>query len=299
MSYRVVGDWGTSRLRLFRIEDGACVAQASGLGIGVVDGQAEAAFAQAVAPWLDDGAPDSITLCGMAGARDGWVEAPYADCPADAPQWSARSVRFDWRGVPVSILAGLACSGTDGAPDVMRGEETQMFGACALDPILAQGRRLFVLPGTHNKWALVDNGRVAAFRTMPTGELFALLADRSTLGAPAGDDPAAQDAGFAEGLEKGGEGRPLTALFAARSMRLRAGRSADWARGYLSGLLIAAEVAEVRDFLGDAAGMVMIGDSGLADRYAQALGRYGAQPRRMDGDACALAGLVLAEGLTA
>jgi 2-dehydro-3-deoxygalactonokinase len=97
----------------------------------VVGREAEAAFAETIAPWLEDGLPTSIRLCGMVGARDGWVEAPYADCPADADSWAEVAVRFDWRGAPLAIMAGLACTDADGIADVMRGEEAQIFGATA------------------------------------------------------------------------------------------------------------------------------------------------------------------------
>ena len=292
--YDVIGDWGTSRLRLFRVEQGHVVARRDGPGIGAVGREAEVAFADTIAPWLEEGPPAAIRLCGMAGARDGWVEAPYADCPADAETWRAAAVRFDWRGAPLSIMAGLACVGADGVPDVMRGEETQIFGAIARDPALGRGRHLIVLPGTHNKWSVVEDGRVASFRTMPTGELFALLRDRSTLGPKIEEaDPVQEAQGFAEGLQRAGEGRLLSSLFAARAMRLRAGRSADWAMGYLSGLIIGCEIGEIRDALGDVDDILLIGDARLSVRYAQALGTLGLGSQALDGDACALAGLGL------
>ena len=295
-SYDVLGDWGTSNLRLFRVQDGRITAQREGPGIGEVGRQAESAFAQTIAPWLEDGAPTEIRLCGMAGARDGWVEAPYAICPADVDEWRAAAIRFDWRGAPISIMAGLTCTGADGVPDVMRGEETQIFGACAAHPELAQGRHLFVLPGTHNKWTLVENGRVAAFRTVPTGELFALLRDRSTLGPKdATGDVDQESAGFAEGLERASDARLLTTLFAARSMRLRSGKSADWALGYLSGLLIGCEIAEVRATLAHSGDVVLIGDQRLSARYAMALDAQGVGSRLLDGQSCALAGLGFTE----
>lgn len=299
-SFAVIGDWGTSRLRLFRIEQGAIVARCDGPGIGAVGRAAEAAFADTIVPWLDDGTPESITLCGMVGARDGWVEAPYADCPADAATWRQAAVRFDWRGAPLAIMAGLACEGADGIPDVMRGEETQIFGALALDPALATGRHLIVLPGTHNKWSLVEDGRIISFRTMPTGELFALLRDQSTLGPKVElTDPAEEAAGFAEGLDRAGDAKLLQSLFAARAMRLRSGRSGDWALGYLSGLLIGCEIAEIMTTLSGADGVVLIGDKRLSARYAQALDARGIMSRALDGDGCALAGLGFTGELTA
>ncbi|WCP12724.1 putative 2-dehydro-3-deoxygalactonokinase DgoK1 [Sphingobium sp. AntQ-1] len=294
--YAVVGDWGTSRLRLFRVENGVLTARCDGPGIGAVRGAAEAAFADTIAPWLTDGLPGSITLCGMAGAREGWVEAPYADCPADAALWRQAAMRFDWSGAPVAIMAGLACQGADGIADVMRGEETQIFGAIARDPALGAGRHMIVLPGTHNKWSLVEDGRITAFRTMPTGEIFALLRDHSTLGLKVGAaNPVEEAAGFAEGLDRAHDGKLLQSLFAARAMRLRQGRSPDWALGYLSGLLIGCEVAEMRDTLGVTDSIILIGDARLSARYAQALDRQGVTTHMLDGDACALAGLGLRE----
>jgi len=297
LTYRVIGDWGTTRLRLFRVEGDVVVARAHGPGIGGIGDGAEAAFAATVESWLVGGAPQSVTLCGMAGARDGWVEAPYGECPADAQAWRSVARRFDWEKVPVTILAGLACRHDDGMPDVMRGEETQIFGACQVEPALAQGRRLIALPGTHNKWALLDDGRVVAFRTVPTGELFALLKDRSTLGGAAdATDPAEEAAGFVDGLDQAGEGRLLTSLFAARTMRLRSGRSVSWTMGYLSGLLIGCEIGEVRASLGEGQDIVLIGEPRLSARYQQALDWQGLQSRTMDGEACVLAGLLMAEG---
>lgn len=290
--YNVIGDWGTSRLRLFRVENRHIVARCDGPGIGAVGQDAPAAFTQTISPWLVEGAPQDILLCGMVGARDGWVEAPYASCPADYDLWRSAAMRLEWQGMPLAIMAGLACISEDGVPDVMRGEETQIFGAIARDPALAHGRHIIVLPGTHSKWALVDDGRIIAFRTAPTGEIFALLRDRSTLGPKDSVGDTAQEAiGFTEGLARAGDGRPLASLFAARSMRLRAGRSADWALGYLSGLLIGAEIVEMQTLLDGGQKVTLIGDAGLADRYASAFAAQGVLSHRLDGDACALAGL--------
>ncbi|MEA3388886.1 2-dehydro-3-deoxygalactonokinase [Sphingobium sp. CCH11-B1] len=297
MTYRIVGDWGTTRLRLFKLEGEAIVARAHGPGIGGIGDGAEAAFVATVGTWLADGLPQSVTLCGMAGARDGWMEAPYAECPSDGQAWRSVARCFDWEKTSVAILAGLACQHDDGMPDVMRGEETQIFGACQLDPALAQGRHLIALPGTHNKWALLEEGRVITFRTVPTGELFALLKDRSTLGGGGRiGDPAEEAAGFAEGLDQADGGRLLTSLFATRTMRLRSGRSVSWTMGYLSGLLIGCEIGEVRASLGDGQDIVLIGDPQLCARYAQGLGLQGLQSRTMDGEACVVAGLTMAEG---
>ncbi|TPG54127.1 2-dehydro-3-deoxygalactonokinase [Sphingomonas glacialis] len=297
MSYRIVGDWGTSRLRLFRIEAGHVVARVEAAGIGALEDTPEATLRTAIAPWRADGEPQAITLCGMVGSRNGWIEVPYAACPADVAGWAAEAGRIALDGVPVAILAGLACTAPSGGPDVMRGEETQLFGAIARDPVLRTGRHRIALPGTHSKWATIEDGRIVAFQTFFTGELFALLRDRSTLlraAARSDADPAAEQAGFAHGLTRAGDGDLLLgALFEARSAQLIEGRSPDWAAGYLSGLLIGREIAELAPTAGETVGL--IGDPALCDRYARALAARGIDTNLLDGDACVLAGLALME----
>ena len=293
--YRVAGDWGTSRLRLFRIVNGVVVDNVVGPGIGGLAGSPADALRTALAGWRQTSEPDSIRLCGMVGSRNGWIELPYVDCPADRAAWSAGAAKIDLDGISVAVMPGLACTTPRGAPDVMRGEETQIFGAMAIDAALRQGRHLIALPGTHSKWAMVDDGVVTGFQTFLTGELFALLCDHSILTRAASDDAdEGADDGFAAGLARSRDGELLGSLFEARSAQLRAGRSAAWAREFLSGLIIGNEiVGALSGFAADHVGL--IGDPGLTARYAHALAVHGHPTTPYDGDACALAGLALPE----
>ena len=290
----IVGDWGTSRLRLSLIIDGAVVDRHEGAGIGQSDRAPAEVLAEAIAPWRAYGPATSITLCGMVGSRNGWAEVPYAECPTDAANWRAHAAQVAFEGGMVTIMAGLAGEGPTGAPDVMRGEETQVFGALALDPRLARGRHLVVLPGTHSKWARMENGRITGFQTFPTGELFALLRDHSILTRVAADKDGCEGderAGFDHGLARAGEGQLLGALFEARAAQLRQARSPHWALGYLSGLLLGREVAEAATGAG-AERIILIGDPKLTARYCRTLESCGMLGEAMDGDACALAGLI-------
>jgi 2-dehydro-3-deoxygalactonokinase len=290
--YHILGDWGTSNLRLFRIENGAITDRLKGPGIGALPAGPAEVFGATMAPWLETGRPKWVQLCGMAGARDGWVEVPYVDCPADAAHWSRGSARFAYDAIPVSITAGLACTDADGIPDVMRGEETQIFGAIALTPALAKGQHVMVLPGTHSKWVLVEDGRVVSFRTALSGELFALLRDHSTLLRAAPTTATDEAAGFETGLDRAGrEQRLLTSLFATRALQLRAGRSPQWAAGYLSGLIIGNEIAEMTAIFPTVETVQIVGDPALGKRYAQAFTRCGIKSKFHDGDASAQAGL--------
>jgi 2-dehydro-3-deoxygalactonokinase len=294
-AYSVVGDWGTTRMRLFRIAGGAVVDRVEGTGIGALEGSPAQALLAALAPWRREGDPEHVVLCGMAGARIGLVEAPYADCPSDARAWSrcAKTIRLD--GIAVAVAAGLACVRADGTPDVMRGEETQIFGALCLEPALAGGARTIALPGTHGKWARIENGRVLDFHSFPSGELYALLRDRSTL-TRVGDDDRGEDEGFAAGLERAHLRDGLLGhLFVARSAQLRQGRTRGWALGFLSGLIIGSEVEQALASHDAATAISLIGDPQLCARYRRALEARGAVAHLLDGDACAVAGLRLFE----
>jgi 2-dehydro-3-deoxygalactonokinase len=290
----LLGDWGTSRLRLFHVVEGTITGRASGAGIGAFDRSPAQTLNETIAALGDIGPIAGIALCGMVGSRNGLVEVPYALCPIDLAGWRAAAVPVAM-DLPVTIAPGLACVRPDGAPDVMRGEETQVFGALALAPELATGRHLIGLPGTHGKWVVVEDGTVQHFRTYLTGELYALLQEHSTL-TRAGSDSAADagdahHAGFDAGLARALDGSDLLgALFEARSAQLRSGASHGWALGFLSGLLIGHEVHEGA---ASAAAVTLIGDPALTALYARALDACGISSVALSGDACSLAGLGL------
>ena len=287
----ILGDWGTTRLRLFRLEDGAIVDRLDGPGIGQLAASPAETLAATLTPWRDAALTD-VLLCGMAGSRNGLIEVPYAPCPADVVGWRAQIATTDVDGIAVSVAPGLCSANFAGHADVMRGEETQIFGATVLDPTLAEGRALLVLPGTHSKWAELIDGRVTRFHTFPTGEMFALLRDHSTL-TRAGTDATGREEGFAIGLARAGTGL-LAGLFEARAAQLLEGRSLGWALGLLSGLLIGGEFAEALALVGERlARIALIGDPGLAALYSQAAARQDLAISHLDGDACAIAGLGL------
>ncbi len=279
----VLGDWGNSRLRLWRTEGGAVAERREAPGMSTATNP-RAALASALDGWE----ATRVILCGMAGARGGLREAPYLDCPASLADWSRQAAELALESRRLTIAAGMADSG---GPDVMRGEETQVFGAMALDPAFSVGAHLFLLPGTHSKWVEVSDGRITRFQTHMTGELFDLL-NRSTLFSVAASDAGNDGDGFAAGLERSaGEGELTGTLFEARAGQLVAGQSSAWARGFVSGLLIGTEVRARMKSRRRA--VVMIGDAGLTARYGEALAFREVNASVLDGEACAVAGLRL------
>lgn len=293
--YAIYGDWGTTRLRLWRIEHGAVAQSREGPGIGQLDASPGEVLRAAIAPWTAIRPPERIVLCGMVGARNGLHEVAYADCPVDALAWRKTATELTFDGVPLRIMAGVACRDAD-RPDVMRGEETQVFGAIRLDPVLGEGRHVAVLPGTHSKWVMLEDGRIASFRTFLTGELYTLLQGSSLLATGSATGAGSADEAFAAGLARADQdGGPLGSLFEARAAQLRDGRGADWARGFISGLLLGSELAEMRRHAPLPTRVTVIGGADLAARYAQALAHFGVEADLLNGDACALAGLELSD----
>jgi 2-dehydro-3-deoxygalactonokinase len=198
----------------------------------------------------------------------------------------------------IHIVPGLTCRNRLGAPDVLRGEETQVLGSLHLQPDLRTGKHLLCLPGTHTKWVVLDDGSVTEFLTAPTGELFSLICDHSVLvadGTHAAVAPAA-GAGFEKALAESARfphAQLLHRIFECRSRRLTGDLPPDAAAGYLSGLLIASDVRGALDLFGEPAmrTIQVIGARALTNLYEKALAALSRETRSIDGNAAALAGL--------
>lgn len=282
-------DWGTSNLRAWAFDaDGRLAGKAtSDEGMGKLDpDQFEPALLRLVSQFLDDDTATPIICCGMVGARQGWIEAPYVPVPF-SPTEIAGAVRAPTNDprLEVFILPGAMQSTP---PDVMRGEETQIAGYVAANPKFAG---TLCLPGTHTKWAEIADGRILGFRTFMTGELFALLSGQSVLRfslAGEGWD----DAAFVEAAENAFSlpQEIAASLFGLRAASLIEDAGPAVARARLSGLLIGLELAGTRDYWQDRE-VAIIGDTGLAERYATLLAQRGVDAERVDADAMTLAGL--------
>jgi 2-dehydro-3-deoxygalactonokinase len=280
-------DWGTSALRAALLgEDGRVIEERqSQRGILNVPGGAFAEVLQITCnDWLQD--PDALCLIsGMAGSRQGWREAPYCPCPGSFDNLVARLVwvEADFTRARIAIVPGMSCE-RDGVPDVMRGEEVQIFGALSLLGGAQQGR--FVLPGTHSKWARIEGGRLLAFTTFMTGEFYALLRTYSILSRtmPA-DEPPLDTEAFTRGVAQAHtSGGILSSAFSNRTLALFQRLREESLSSYLSGLLIGEELRAQQ--VDPAEGMVtVIGSQALTLRYELALLSLGIPARRIGGEA--------------
>ena len=292
----VVGDWGTSSLRLSLIVDGSVAATRAGPGIAEITTTPLQVLIDCVTPWRQAHGALDVYLSGMVGSRNGIHEVAYVPLPADCDTWSRASWSAPFEGGELTIAGGLCSAMGDRAGDVMRGEETQIFGALRLNSRLADGRHVLVLPGTHSKWVELEEGRITRFRTALTGETYALLRAHSTLlrAAASADQPDDWQRGFEAGVQRAAdlvEGL-LAALFEARVQQLLAGRSRAWASAFLSGLLIAYEVDSVGRAFHAHGEIGVIGDPRLAVFYRNVLNTRGRAAQVLSGDACAIAGLL-------
>ena len=268
-------DWGTTALRgaLLAADGTVLASHAAPRGLlSVQPGGWAAAFDAEFGAWRAAHPQLPCLLAGMVGSRQGWAETAYCPCPAGLADVAQR---LHWV-LPgrVAIVPGLSTL-AGGVPDVLRGEETQVFGAVRALGAQGQADLALVLPGTHSKWLQVRAGHIIGFATHMTGECYALLRQQSILArmlpAEEGElDSAAFDAGVARAFDAGGL---LHHLFSVRSLALfdQAGGPALASR--LSGLLIGEELRA--QALPPGAPVVVLGSAALALRYQRALALRG------------------------
>jgi len=273
-------DWGTTSARAYRLDARGRILdeQSAPLGVQKVE---PGKFAQALTAVLGGEIPQDVPMIasGMIGSRQGWIEAPYRDCPADFDGIAAGLTPVP--GTRLRIVPGLVCRDADSVPDVMRGEETQIVGALDDETWAQATPRVIVLPGTHSKWALVQGRTIQTFATFMTGELYAVLREHSILGRLAAASGRGDDAALERGVRlslRDAAALPHD-LFSARTLALTGALAPEAVADYLSGLLLGAEVAAGRRWLERHAvtggSVILVGEAALCERYRCALALAG------------------------
>jgi len=284
-------DWGTSALRGALIDSHGTVLEERAFARGILSvaaGEFAAVFNGCFGDWARDRAA-SCLISGMAGSKQGWVEAAYCACPAGFDDVAARLtwVVDDTLTLPVALVPGLCCehpsdiAGLPALPDVMRGEEVQIFGAMQ---ITGRHDGVFVLPGTHSKWARVTHGRVTNFRTFMTGEFFALLSQQSLLARSINADAPLDEIAFCKGLALSQRAAGLLHhAFSTRTLALFGRMDGAELASYLSGLVIGEEL-RAQD-LQPGTEVVLMGSPALTKRYTLALEARGVTARGLGAEA--------------
>jgi 2-dehydro-3-deoxygalactonokinase len=291
-------DWGTTSLRAYLFDANGAVLDTRASTAGIMnlprpaaEGGFDAAFDSVAGEWLDRAPGLPVIAAGMVGSAQGWKEAPYVTAPASADALVDGIVRVQTaRGVALNIVPGVLQEGE--LPNVMRGEETQIFGALACadqDDATAPKDVLIGLPGTHAKWVMVRNATIAqieSFHTFMTGEVFAALSEHTILGrtmvTPDRPDTEAFLRGVRVARDKGQAGM-LATIFSTRTLGLTGQLTREQQPDYLSGLLIGHELSGLEAALAlqhstlDGRALQLIGNAALCERYRLALAQFGCQ----------------------
>jgi len=278
-------DWGTTNRRIFLLDaDGAVIArEADALGVTAMPA---GGFPAEMVRLRDRFGDVPFLLAGMIGSNRGWVEAPYVPCPVSA---GALRESLLWVEPGRTAIVPGACMAGERA-DVMRGEEVQLLGAVAAGLIARDA--MLCLPGTHAKWARVTDGVLTEFRTVMTGEMFAMLRAHSLL-APQLSGEVADGAAFRDGVRQGlDQGTLLSDLFGTRARILLGRLRPEDAASYVSGLLLGADLRIGLD--GAPEGPIgLVGDPKLTHLYGAALDEARRTHQEVDGERAFLAGMAI------
>jgi len=312
----VAVDWGTTHLRL-RLLDGsrphspplAEIASAEGIGelrsgeheaifLRNLDGLLEAAGhagqkrggGEARGDWTRAGG--EVYFAGMITSTLGWFETPYVRAPAGPRELLAGRREESACGVRLHFLPGVRTG-----EDVLRGEEVEAIGILGVSA--EHEPCTLVLPGTHSKWILWEDGKIEDFTTVPTGDLHAALHRATLLARTLPEEPAAIDGAleeqFLRGVDAAGRVGPLSALFKVRALPVLTGLAKEEASAFLSGVLIGGEIAE-RTRSGAPKSLLVAGAPRLRELYLTALARLGVVAEGVPAERAEMAS---AEGLRA
>ena len=288
-------DWGTSSFRVWLLSaDGNTLGErrsdegmsrASEIGFdSVLEGHLGSLGAGVAVP---------VIICGMAGARQGWREAGYLDTPADLAQIIGNALVIDGYKRDVRILPGIAQRDPN-APDVMRGEETQLLGLASGD--IRSG--LVCMPGTHSKWVTLEDGKVLRFSTYMTGELFTVVSAYSILrmAIEGNAEVTPGDPAFLAAVKTAYAAPEAISklLFSIRSSQLLGFSPPSDGAARLSGLLVGLELAGAIGQTAPAGDVVLVGSGRLGALYQSALMGMGLPVRYCEADEAVRRGLMSA-----
>ena len=283
-------DWGTSSFRAWRCgaDNQDQLLHKSDTGMSRLKPGEFAPYLDRVLRENDVAETTLVVICGMAGARDGGTVLPYASAPASSLAVGQRAVSVKAGPYSCRILPGVSLV-QDGRFDVMRGEETLLFGALSQ----GHGDGLYCLPGTHSKWCQIENGRLTHWRTGMTGELFALLSSQSTLSGfcSSGASDVHNRPEFASAVHDVliGARSVMQDLFTIRARALLDPDAEDYSfSAQLSGLLIGQEIAGLG--LDGTPDVILISGGPIRDVYCAALSIAGMNVRTVEAEDAALAG---------
>ncbi len=293
----VLGDWGTSNLRLFCVVGGKIIDTTVGPGVGQLKSGASEIITQLLSSWEEYRNIEAVYLCGMVGSSLGLVEVPHHQCPMDWTEIGQASQSASVNGISAHIVPGLSCTNPLIAPDYLRGEETQIVGTIKVLDKIRYGMQLLCLCGTHTKWVWIEEGRINVFLTSLAGELFESLTE-SVLVKETVATRSVDATSLRRGIKESGKhdhADLLHQLFQVRSRKLSGDLSGESATGFLSGLIVGTDVSralQISRTMGKTIDLVtIVGAKSLTDQYELACTHFKTKCITVDGQQASLAGL--------
>lgn len=285
-------DWGTSNLRLWAIDhnDEVVCKRTSDQGMSVLSAdEFETVLVGLIEDLLSNNEIMPIIVCGMAGSKSGWMEAPYESVPVSLSEHKGIvSPKTKDHRISVKILPGLKQNQPE---DVMRGEETQIAGFLKCYPDYSG---CLCLPGTHTKWVLIEKGSVTSFQTSMAGELFNILNHHSilrlTLDSSKWDEQEFINSAQRIMVEPA---LLLPMLFRIRARTLVLEKISTPTEAVLSGLLIGSDVSSSKAYWENKS-VFILGEDKLAKLYAHTLLTQNIDVRIFNVEKASLNGLISA-----
>ena len=247
-------DGGTTNTRITLVKNGE-IRDTVKLPVGAGRGRdaLAAALKEAIPAFLEqhglrESDVTSIIASGMITSEYGLCRLEHLVIPAGVKELHDgmhETVIDEITSIPFVFIRGVktACRSLADA-DMMRGEETELFGL--IDP--AFGDCVYVLPGSHSKLIRVDErGRIVAFSTMLTGEMNAVLAQNTILRDAVDIRTSELDADYLQkGYEACLENGLNHTLFRVRILKNLFGAEPSAAYSFYLGAVLCGEIEQIR-----------------------------------------------------
>lgn len=298
MSEFISCDWGTSnlRLRLVNADDKTVLKEIkTGEGIASIYRSWKAVktdidradfYLSVLKKQIDSWEEDElrtpfknipVLISGMASSSIGLTELEYKTLPVEANGSGLLIKKIDGTKTffnPVFVVSGVCTEN-----DVMRGEETLLAGC----DTLPGKTELFIIPGTHSKHILVSDGNAESITTYMTGEFFELLSKQSILSSSLLQEQEFKTIFFEKGIRDGASMNLLNSAFRVRVNHLFKRVEPGENFHYLSGLLIGAELREIK--ANNLERITVVASDNLVDKYISGLQVLGLSPKTGSVDA--------------
>lgn len=178
-------DGGTTNTRLTLFESGKpaeTVKLPIGANFGAADSEKYKSEIRDAIDGFSAADPFRIIASGMITSESGLYNLNHICAPAGIKELhnAMKEVRLpEISDIPFVFIPGVKTNGKSYAEtDMMRGEETEIFGMA--DDV--QCDCLYILPGSHSKLIEIDNcGRISHFSTYMTGEMIKAVSENTIL----------------------------------------------------------------------------------------------------------------------